>query len=146
MPDLNTQAINIKLTQNHAQLYDLFGLKPNTVHKIYYDGKDWGALTRQIGKDFGAELRTDGNGTIRIAILTETVFDRYADFELSDRQSIAYQSSRVNQQEVRERTNIDNSVKIIEFKSADSSSYVQIFFETNLLLVGGTVDHIYPLD
>lgn len=144
--DIATKSLNTIRTQTHMTFFGVQGLRPNTRHDVYLEGELYTFACKQFGKDLGEDLISDENGRLAFYMLHEVEFNRNMNFELQSSQSLAFQSSGVNQQDSRREANLVTNYKIVEIKSPDGNSYSQLNLESPLLLTPGTVRTLYPIE
>lgn len=145
MADLNTQGFNINRVQAHRYRFSFSGLLPNTKHSMFVDGENYNALTRQAGKDFGADLISDENGVLRVQVLYEIPFNRERNFELPQTTTLAFQEEVVNRQSSRDFRRVNNYV-VFEVKSANENSYAQYVMTMPILLTAGGLPTLFPIE
>ena len=145
MADLTSTALNIVRTQNHYYELDFFGLVPNTIHTITFQGRDWGYATKQLGKDFGDNLVSNDNGEIRTGILMELLFPRDQNFELPKRTTLQYQNEQLSSGS-KKAVNIIDNYRVFELTSINGSSKAQYIMHFPFLLTAGPVSTLYPID
>lgn len=146
MTNLTDQSLNVTRTQNHFYQMRAAGLRPTTKHAITIDGVDYAFATRQFGKAFGDDLISNDNGEIVFGILYEIPFARDQNFELPQRQTLQFEADRVQTQNTRRNLNVVNNFKIIELISADGQSYTQLQLRLPLLIQGGPVAAVFPIE
>lgn len=144
MSDLTTQATNINRTQNHRYRFRFSGLMPNTKHTLYVDGVDYGYATRQIGKDFGADLVSDVDGILDVFVLYEIPFNRNQNFELPQTPTLSFQEEIVNRQSSQNARRVENFV-LFEVKNAAETSYAQYSMKMPLLLTPGAAETLFDV-
>lgn len=143
--NLNDQALNTGRVQTLFRGIRFDGLLPNTTYTITVDGEDYSNLTRQFGKDFGAALVSDENGSLVVGILSEIPLARDRNFELPRTNTLQFQNEQVSSTSRRTTQTVTNII-VVELTNSNGSSKAQFLINRTLLLRTGPLATLFPIE
>ena len=143
--NLNDQALNTTRTQTRWYSLQFSGLLPSTTYTITVDGEDYTNLTRQFGKDFGASLVTDADGSIRLGVLMEIPFGRNQNLELPRTNTVEFEQEQVYSTTRRTTKTVTNII-VIELTNSNGTSKAQYMLNRTLLLTIGPLQTLFPIE
>ena len=143
--NLTDQALHVNRIQTRNYKAIATGLFPNTIYTITIDGVDWSEGTKQEGKDFGASLVSDAEGSLSFEFLMEIPLLRNANFELPRTNTLQFQNEQVASISRRTTSTATNIISV-DLTDTTGQSKAQILINRTLLLRTGPRSMMFPIE